>query len=113
MRIHAIAYAAISVVAGCSSELAQRPAANDPTNVAAVEAPFIRPPAYETDPLLSPTPPKSAAAPPTGMQHDAPAKSPTTIYTCPMHPEVRVSKPGQCPKCGMTLVPVTPKAGDQ
>ena len=29
-----------------------------------------------------------------------------TMYTCPMHPEVRQSSPGACPKCGMTLVPV-------
>lgn len=27
-----------------------------------------------------------------------------TIYTCPMHPEVRQNKPGSCPKCGMNLV---------
>lgn len=27
-----------------------------------------------------------------------------TVYTCPMHPEVRSSKPGKCPKCGMALV---------
>lgn len=27
------------------------------------------------------------------------------IYTCPMHPEVRQSKPGQCPECGMNLEP--------
>jgi Cu+-exporting ATPase len=26
------------------------------------------------------------------------------IYTCPMHPEVRQSSPGTCPKCGMALV---------
>ena len=26
-------------------------------------------------------------------------------YTCPMHPEVRQKGPGQCPKCGMDLVP--------
>ena len=25
-------------------------------------------------------------------------------YTCPMHHEVRQWSPGQCPKCGMTLV---------
>jgi membrane fusion protein, copper/silver efflux system len=28
----------------------------------------------------------------------------TTVYTCPMHPEVTASKPGKCPKCGMDLV---------
>ncbi|RZL95557.1 MAG: heavy metal translocating P-type ATPase [Variovorax sp.] len=30
------------------------------------------------------------------------------IYTCPMHPEIRQSHPGNCPKCGMTLEPETP-----
>jgi P-type Cu+ transporter len=29
-------------------------------------------------------------------------------YTCPMHPEVRQTGPGNCPKCGMALEPVTP-----
>jgi heavy metal translocating P-type ATPase len=28
-----------------------------------------------------------------------------TIYTCPMHPEVKQDHPGSCPKCGMDLVP--------
>jgi len=31
-----------------------------------------------------------------------------TIYTCPMHPEVRQDHPGNCPKCGMTLEPIIP-----
>lgn len=31
-----------------------------------------------------------------------------TTYTCPMHPEVRQTGPGPCPKCGMELEPVTP-----
>ncbi len=26
-------------------------------------------------------------------------------YTCPMHPEVRASEPGDCPRCGMALEP--------
>jgi len=35
-----------------------------------------------------------------------------TIYTCPMHPEVRQDHPGNCPKCGMTLEPILPELGD-
>ena len=31
-------------------------------------------------------------------------------YTCPMHPEIHASKPGNCPKCGMTLVKEKSKA---
>ena len=27
-------------------------------------------------------------------------------YTCPMHPEVVTDRPGNCPKCGMKLVPL-------
>jgi hypothetical protein len=30
-------------------------------------------------------------------------------YTCPMHPEVVTDHPGECPKCGMKLVPVEEK----
>ena len=29
----------------------------------------------------------------------------SNTYTCPMHPEVKQEYPGQCPKCGMELVP--------
>ena len=36
-----------------------------------------------------------------------------TIYTCPMHPEIRQPNPGNCPKCGMTLEPVMPEAEEQ
>jgi hypothetical protein len=25
------------------------------------------------------------------------------VYTCPMHAEVQIEKPGECPKCGMPL----------
>ena len=28
-----------------------------------------------------------------------------TIYTCPMHPDVRQETPGMCPECGMQLIP--------
>ncbi|WP_411878814.1 heavy metal translocating P-type ATPase [Polaromonas sp. YR568] len=31
-----------------------------------------------------------------------------TLYTCPMHPDIRQNHPGNCPICGMTLEPVMP-----
>ena len=34
--------------------------------------------------------------------------APGTVYTCPMHPEIRQDHPGSCPKCGMTLAPLVP-----
>ena len=30
-------------------------------------------------------------------------------YTCTMHPDVVMDKPGKCPKCGMDLVPMKTK----
>jgi Cu+-exporting ATPase len=49
--------------------------------------------------------PSAAAAP-------AP-QPPGTIYTCPMHPQIRQEGPGSCPLCGMALEPleVTAEAG--
>src|SRR6266516_1062779 len=34
-----------------------------------------------------------------------------TIYACPMHPEIRSTSPGTCPKCGMKLVAVSKSEG--
>ena len=34
-----------------------------------------------------------------------PAAPPGAVYVCPMDPEVRETKPGACPKCGMALEP--------
>jgi Cu+-exporting ATPase len=45
------------------------------------------------------TPPAPSAPAPEG-----------TIYTCPMHPEVRQVGPGSCPICGMALEPLMPSA---
>jgi RND family efflux transporter MFP subunit len=64
----------------------------------------------EGDAVKPPTSPTNVA--PT-MQHEGhegrgmPTPSPApgkTVYTCPMHPEVKSNKPSQCPKCGMDLV---------
>ena len=39
----------------------------------------------------------------------APPPAPAgTIYTCPMHPEIRQEGPGSCPICGMALEPEQP-----
>ena len=31
----------------------------------------------------------------------------STIWTCSMHPQIRMSEPGKCPICGMDLIPLT------
>jgi P-type Cu+ transporter len=37
---------------------------------------------------------------------------PGTIWTCPMHPQIRRNGPGQCPICGMALEPLEPTLDD-
>jgi Cu(I)/Ag(I) efflux system membrane fusion protein len=37
--------------------------------------------------------------------------APGTIWTCSMHPQIRSQEPGQCPICGMDLIPVEQGAG--
>ncbi len=56
-----------------------------------------------------PTPGGHGSAVPSPAAEVAP---PGTVYTCPMHPEVRQDHPGNCPKCGMTLEPVLPSLDD-
>ncbi|HXH61482.1 MAG TPA: heavy metal-binding domain-containing protein [Fimbriimonadaceae bacterium] len=45
----------------------------------------------------------SAAPPPSGT---AGVTMTNVAYTCKMHPQVRTDKPGRCPECNMTLVPI-------
>ncbi len=35
------------------------------------------------------------------------------VYTCPMHPQIRSDKPGECPICGMALVPLKEAQHDE
>jgi len=63
---------------------------------------------------------KFIAEPAKYLAPPAPPRAPTpvtaeqvaTIFTCPMHPEVRQHGPGTCPKCGMALEPELPTAED-
>lgn len=36
-----------------------------------------------------------------------------SLWTCPMHPEIRRSEPGSCPICGMALEPLEPSLEDK
>jgi Cu(I)/Ag(I) efflux system membrane fusion protein len=62
-----------------------------------------------------PTPPWQQAAVEdageTALEHAAKHLDPT--YTCPMHPQIVRDQPGQCPICGMDLVPVEADAGGE
>src|SRR5499433_3616782 len=61
---------------------------------------------FENDParyLRAPAPELARHAP--GAKAKEPEAPPGTIYTCPMHPEVRQVGPGNCPICGMALEP--------
>jgi len=40
------------------------------------------------------------------QKKSVPAK---VVYTCPMHSEVLMDKPGKCPKCGMNLIKKVPE----
>src|SRR5438046_3151571 len=44
--------------------------------------------------------------------HTEATMAPGTIYTCPMHPQIRRDAPGSCPICGMALEPLNPTAGE-
>jgi Cu+-exporting ATPase len=64
--------------------------------------------------LKEPTRYVAATAAGEGIIRLVPAAQPSsdvaagTIYTCPMHPEIRQLGPGHCPKCGMALEPLMP-----
>lgn len=40
------------------------------------------------------------------MQMEEESKAKETVWTCSMHPQIQLSKPGKCPMCGMDLIPL-------
>ena len=53
---------------------------------------------FEADPAKY-----DGSKPKTDVKADVPVVRTRGGYLCPMHPEVRSDKPGECPKCGMAL----------
>ncbi len=47
-----------------------------------------------------------------GAPVPSPEAAPGTVYTCPMHPQIRQDHPGNCPICGMSLEPLMPSLED-
>ena len=52
--------------------------------------------------------PSSTVASPATARHSS-----DSVYTCPMHPEIRQKGPGACPICGMALEPLVVDASDE
>ncbi|MGB8066053.1 MAG: heavy metal translocating P-type ATPase [Candidatus Sulfotelmatobacter sp.] len=86
--------------AGCLKNFESDPAAylNKPASSGLVTLgmPAAKPPVHAHAVSIQPAP--------------KPAIQPGVAYVCPMCPEVRESKPGACPSCGMALEPETPIA---
>lgn len=68
---------------------------------AGCQAKFSADPAAYVGALKAEPAPEAARGPDAGQAGG-------TLYTCPMHPEIRQDHPGNCPICGMTLEPVMP-----
>lgn len=45
-------------------------------------------------------------------QHDHVPGAESQVWTCSMHPQIRQSEPGQCPICGMDLIPLESETSD-
>jgi Cu(I)/Ag(I) efflux system membrane fusion protein len=54
---------------------------------------------------------RSAAVPATHDPATAPAPAAREVWTCSMHPQIRLDGPGDCPICQMPLVPAVSAAG--
>ena len=85
--------------AGCKSKFAA-----DPARYLAAAPGAVAPGAAAVAP--------AAATPGAAPAVTAPALT-ASIYTCPMHPEIRQDHPGVCPKCGMALEPEMPALDEE
>jgi hypothetical protein len=89
---------AVLAVTGCASTQTREPApsADHPASPRAAETPA---------PKASATLKEDAAV--AGAAPDAAEPAAPQVYTCPHHPKVMQAETGDCPYCGMALVPST------
>lgn len=66
-------------------------------------------PIHETMPKEAPSHEHHPIAPSTPKKPEVEKKAKKVTYYCPMHPEYTSDQPGNCPICGMTLVPLEEK----
>jgi hypothetical protein len=97
------------LLSGCAATTPPpRLSAVDPADARAPEAQVPPPSALLQLPAREPTTPSPAPEPMTNEHHPqaaaADAAPVADVYSCPMHPQVRESKPGKCSICGATLV---------
>ena len=69
---------------------------------------FVKPPSLKHEKVTPHHPPVQNTAVQKTPPQPTHTQTQSAAYTCPMHPEIRQSTPGSCPKCGMALEPVTP-----
>jgi hypothetical protein len=112
MNLRSIVSSVVLVaLAGCSHEVREpAPPANHPANPQAASAPAPSPKMSSTlnpsDTDVTPAQSTSAGAPAAGSGASSAAPSAVpVVYTCPHHPKVMEAEPGECPFCGMKLVP--------
>ena len=106
------------ILLGCAGTIGLQPLpADHPANPEAPEAPMQPPPQAPraTPGDSSEGPGGSPSEHPMSHEHESSSGDQTqpktgepdppegAVYTCPMHPEVKASAPGRCPRCGMAL----------
>lgn len=60
------------------------------------------------------TSPSTPPAPHAGHDHGGPesaASAESAVWTCSMHPQIQSAEPGNCPICGMKLIPLVSDSG--
>lgn len=113
IRVVVAAFAVACVSTAAPGEANDPASVEAPTAAAPEGASVLEPAASTHDHGAAAGAPMHAHAAPEASGSEHAGHDHTThegvMYTCPMHPEVKDSQAGKCPKCGMNLEPVKPE----